>query len=408
MIANETTELGNHTDVSQVVVLGGLGQLQVMQHQPGDQLAVVVGQAEALAEAPREVLAELGMIATATLGNIVIKQRDIQQLGALQGRHQFGGQRHGDEAPFAQTEVAQDIDGANGVRIDRVLVIAIELTVTGDAAEIRDQASEHAGLMHLAQRSSHIARRTQNGEQHVVGPQRNAQRSVDPPRVFAHDAQGATVEIASLLLRFDENTDQIVRIGGKRIDVVHTDFAAIHLDATVQLLASPKSSHRADLLFEMQQENVCQIGDGAHVQKIILEKALDRARTLAVAIAKTRGDFRLQIEAQPIGLAAGHEMHGAAHPPQKIPAAHEAVELGIIDQALADQLARGRYAIPGHRQPENSADVAQCTLAVLEFGLHDEGGVALGAAASGAFLELQGAELDAFAFAPVLLAATLL
>ena len=54
-------------------------------------------------------------------------------------------------AQLALLDPRQQADRADGVLVDRIMVVHVELHLRDDAAEIGHEAAEHAGLVHPAQ-----------------------------------------------------------------------------------------------------------------------------------------------------------------------------------------------------------------------------------------------------------------
>ena len=89
--------------------------------------------------------ADLGMIAAATLGDVVQHDGQVER----PPRSDFaesGGRRRVVGFQFAPLEAVQDADGPDRVLIDRVDVVHVILHLRDNAAEIRDEPAEDAGV----------------------------------------------------------------------------------------------------------------------------------------------------------------------------------------------------------------------------------------------------------------------
>jgi hypothetical protein len=98
----------------------------------------------------RAIRAGDGMVLRAPLGDVVQEHRDIKHLPVLDRPDQVGGERMV-VARIAALDLGQHPDRADQVLVDRVVVVHVELHHRHDLAELRHEAAEHAGLVHLAQ-----------------------------------------------------------------------------------------------------------------------------------------------------------------------------------------------------------------------------------------------------------------
>src|ERR671928_170124 len=65
-------------------------------------------------------------------------------------------------------DFGQDADGADEVLVHRVVVVHVELHHRNDAAEIRDETAEHAGLVHAPQHHFRRVLRRDDVEEELV------------------------------------------------------------------------------------------------------------------------------------------------------------------------------------------------------------------------------------------------
>ena len=68
---HDLRKLPDHLGIADIPSLGGLGQIEMIFHQPGDQVAVVVAQIVQFAEPPGIIGAQSRMVAAAALGDIM-------------------------------------------------------------------------------------------------------------------------------------------------------------------------------------------------------------------------------------------------------------------------------------------------------------------------------------------------
>jgi hypothetical protein len=102
----------------------------------------------------------------------------------------------------------------------------------------------------------------------------------------------------------------------------------------------------------------------------VLHEALDIAHARVRRVAEPHRDLALDVERQPFLGASHHEMHVAAHRPEEILRVAEHFVFGFVEDAPLDQLLGAVHAIDVLRDPEQSVQVAQTALAVLDVRLH--------------------------------------
>ncbi len=70
---------------------------------------------------------------------------------------------------LAALDLGEHADAAQQMLVDRVVMIHVELHHRDDAAEIRNEAAEHAGLVHAPQHDLGVLLRGQDLEEEPVG-----------------------------------------------------------------------------------------------------------------------------------------------------------------------------------------------------------------------------------------------
>ena len=143
--------------VRQIALEGGGRHQQMVSHQPGDRLRLRRGQAQARAKLFGHLCTQQTMIAAASLGDIVQQHRDIEGATRQQFAHQVACQRMV-LRQFALFDPRQQADGADGMLVDRVMMIHVELHLRDNAAEVRHEPAEDGGFVHPAQHRFRIAR----------------------------------------------------------------------------------------------------------------------------------------------------------------------------------------------------------------------------------------------------------
>ena len=106
-------------------------------------------------------------------------------------------------------EVGESADRAQQMLVDRVVMIHVELHHRDDAAEIRNEAPEHAGLVHAPQDDlGHVARQ-QNFEKEPVRFLVGAQIGVDLAQRQRHGAHGVGMQRQAVVIGHPEQPDDI-------------------------------------------------------------------------------------------------------------------------------------------------------------------------------------------------------
>ena len=100
-------------------------------------------------------------------------------------------------------------DRAQQVLVHRVVVVHIELHHGDDPAELRDEAAEHAGLVHAPQRRFRVAVRGQKVQENAVGLGIVAQLLVDQTQRAAQQPDGVGVQEPARALGLGEEADEI-------------------------------------------------------------------------------------------------------------------------------------------------------------------------------------------------------
>ena len=269
----------------------------------------------------------------------------------------------------ARLDRAQRADGAQEVLVDRIVMIHRELHHPDDAAEIGNEAAEHAGLVHAPQRHLRRAPRGQDFEEEAVRLRVLAQGGVDPLQRLRDEPRRVRVDGQVRTVGDPEEADQIDRIALE--GVAADDVDPIVLDLEVRGVgdgarAAPQApdepvEHRGRLrltLLERGADDRRQVADVLRDQEIVLHETLDVGLAGARRIAELAGDRPLDVEAQALLGPAGEEMQAAAHRPQEFLAAPEKREFPRREEADRDQVVRIADAIDVFRDPEQRVEIA--------------------------------------------------
>ena len=143
-------EIVDGARIVRVALERGHAEQEMPADQPGGGLDLVGREFQPGGDLVRDLGADLRVVATPPLGNIVQQQSEIEHIAHPQLVNEGAGERQlvGQGASLDRSEHA---DGTDAVLVDRVDVIEIELGLRHDAAEIRKKATHHAGLVHHPQ-----------------------------------------------------------------------------------------------------------------------------------------------------------------------------------------------------------------------------------------------------------------
>ena len=142
------------------------------------------------AETPRIARAELGVVTTAPLGDVVEQRGDNQNLRPRKVGDQARTQRI-----FMRVlrlhEAAQVADHHQYVLVDRVHVEQVVLHLSDDPPENRQVAAEDSVLVHASQLMRHAARLAQDVEEAGAVDRVPAKRGIDAIAIAPQGAQQA-------------------------------------------------------------------------------------------------------------------------------------------------------------------------------------------------------------------------
>src|SRR5262245_10947579 len=109
-------------------------------------------------------------------------------------------------------------------------MIHVELHHRHDAAEIRDEAAEYAGLIHATQRRFRVLLRAQKLEKDAVGLGVVAQAIVDKAQRAAQQTHGVGVKEGVDLLRGRKKSDQVDGIALEEVLVRDIEAAIVNAE----------------------------------------------------------------------------------------------------------------------------------------------------------------------------------
>lgn len=108
------------------------------------------------------------MVAATPLGDVMEQHRDIEDAPG----HDLADDRRGDGVfldQFLPLDPREQPRGADGVLVDGVMMVHVELHLRHDAPEIGHEAAEDARFVHPAQHQFRVARGGQHVEEQRIG-----------------------------------------------------------------------------------------------------------------------------------------------------------------------------------------------------------------------------------------------
>ena len=368
-----------------------------MAHQPRRLLGLLGRKVEARAQFERDLGAQRGVVAAAPLGHVVQEQREIKHPPRQHLVDDPGGKRQR-IGELAALDPSENADREDGVLIDRVDVIHVVLHLRDDAAEIGDQAAQHAGLVHPPQRGLGIIARGKNLDEQAVGLGVRAQLRADALEVPGDQPQRPGVDVEAARIGDVEQPDHRRRIAREGVLGAHRQPPALDHEA-VDLAAERTQARQADergalvLGLDRRAEDAGEVADVLGHQEVVLHEALDAFRAGALGVARAPGDLGLDVEGEALLGAPGEVMELTADRPQERVGLGEAGVLLGLQHAAADELGHVADAVEVLGDPQQRVEVAQPPLAVLDVGLEHVARIAHTRVPLVAFVELGAHEL---------------
>jgi len=357
-IADQANEIGDHVRVGQVFLLGDLRHDQVIPDQPDDQFGIFRGQAVVDAEFAGIRGAELGVVAAASLGDVVEERGHIEQPGPIQ----FGDHARAQRVfvgELAHREAAQVAQHLQDMLVDGVDVEQVVLHLADDAPEIRQVAAQDVELVHPPEFVDDAAIALQQfkegGPVDRVGPEiivdqvagqphrtQRASRHADQFVVFLHDQEGIE--------------DQ-VRVAVEDAILVDVEQIADRLEMIVQRLRNLLVLRCQRGAHVLQEDGVEQ-GDRFGVPVIELHQVLGGALGFVRNEAVLGGKVALVVKKQAIFTPTQHEVQANAQVAQIVFAAHRLRHALRGNDAVLLQLGPGRSVASCLGDPEDDLKIA--------------------------------------------------
>ncbi len=241
-----------------------------------------------------------------------------------------------------ELDLIEHADGSQQMFVDGVMMIHGILHHPDDAAEIGDEATEHAQLIHAAKRDLGRAPRGQDFQEQPVGGRIVAHFRGDAFQRFRHQPGRLGVQRKSGPVGGPVKTDEVSWILVE--DVVADNVDAFFLDPEIRrvrngLRAASEFCQETVkrlrpfglFLLERCANDGCKIADVLGDEKIMFHEPLDVGLPGPRGVVELFGDRQLKLERQPLLGATGEEMQMAADRPEKLLAALKLFELVLCE-----------------------------------------------------------------------------
>ena len=323
------------------------------------------------------------VVAAAALGDVVQQHRDVERPARRDLAEQRGRQRMV-LGELAALDRRQQPDRPDRMLVDRIMVVHVELHLRDDAAEVGNEAAEHAGLVHPAQ---HQLGRVDVGQHlHEQARWRAGRRA--PWRRSAWHRGSRRASRWGGFRAARARPARTARAGApdrsaKKSSRRDRQPAAVEGEAVEALGPAADRRQReaeallAQLLVELGEEQAGQVADRLGVEEVELHEALDRRFPRPVGVMHDLGDVPLMVEAQPLLGAAGERGAGGSAPPRR--SARRARSGGTRRRSAGPAPTRSDGpldAVDIFADPVERVEVAKAALAVLDVGLDDVAAVA--------------------------------
>ena len=392
-VAHGAREFMHHVRVGDVLALGGDAHGQVVAHQPGHQLGVPVGEAVALTEGDGVVGAQLGVVAAAALGDVVVEPGHVQQLGLGQPVEHLACHREF-VALVVVAQAPHVLDHQQGVRVHGVNMEQVVLHHADDAAELGQVLAEDAVAFHAAQlREQRVRAAQQLHEQGGVG-RFLAEGVVDQRPRLDQRAHGGGAHAFQVRVLGQQHEHLENRRGLFAEHVRGADFQIIvtHLKTAVERAHLLGLAGAQDHLVEQLQQHLVEHRKRQCHAVEALHQLFHRQVGVGVLVAEAFGELALVIEQQPVFVAAGEAVQLPADPPQRLQALAQHAVLVSGEEAGVDQRFQAVGAEMPLCHPGDHLHVAQATGGVLDVRFQVVFGVVELAVAGGLLFPFGGEE----------------
>ena len=220
---------------------------------------------------------------------------------------------------LAVQELLETVDGAQGVLVDRVDVVAVVLRHAAQVGELRQIRVEHVELVHLVQGAVDAVREAEHIEEGACRGGCAPHRVVDQRRAGADEAARGGAEAHAMALRVGEHPQQQRRVGPEGRRVADHQLAAGDAHAGTNGASAEPSDDPWRRALRAAGDDI--VGEAIHrpsVQIVVAHEPLDVAAVPVVAITELGRDALLVLEGELVEVLAAQEVQRVAHAPEKV------------------------------------------------------------------------------------------
>ena len=326
-------------------------------HQPGDQARVVSRQALFQAESFRVYCAELRVITTAALGDVMEQRGEIGDFEFRQLLHDRRQLRQF-VIVLGQRQPAQIAQYEQRVRVHGVGMEQVVLHAADDATKRGDIAAQHSVGVHAPQLVRHPGRRTQDFEEQAMVARVLAEFLVDQPQIFVDRPDGGSAYAfhVRILLQHHEQLEQRGRRAREQFFVHRFQVVIAHLESRRQ--RTRRCGLGEDGFTEQLQQQFVEQDDVHDRAVVTLHELLDRQRVRGIFVTEALRETDLVIEQQSVLAPAGEHVQAEAHFPEERLRLLELAQLGGRQEAMRQEFVQRTRAEVALGHPGDGLDVA--------------------------------------------------
>ena len=225
-IADDLGKGGDGGRVGDVPLLGEVGQHQMVLDQPGHEARAGRIQPHPFAGPAGGDGPVFQLAARAALADVVEQKGEVERF--LVGDLGEDGVGEGMVVlERAGLDILEDADGLQGVLVDRIGVVAVELGLADDAGELGQEAAEQTRLVHQAERAVGPLAVGQDVNEGAGGFGIASQRRTDAVERAGDGAEGVGVQVQALPVGLPEQLQHAQRMVGQDRRIVDGETPAL-------------------------------------------------------------------------------------------------------------------------------------------------------------------------------------
>ena len=308
------------------------------------------------------------MVLGPALADVVQQERDIEHPPVQPGLEDAAGDRKLLDK-LALLDAREVRDALNGVLVDGVGMIHVELHHRHDGGEFRQECREHAELVHPPERALGVAVLQEQVEKDPVGFGCGPHLVVDELKIVRNEPHRIGMQKQRLPqadLEDPQHVELVFEKGRRVRDIqpVVDDLVAVrHLPA-----ASEHAQHVGGRLdvprLEAGEQDPREIAHRGGVAEIILHEVFHRPPPAAVLVPEPRGHLDLHVEGELVGGPPRDQMELGADREQEILRGEKRLQLALAEHARRREVLDRVRARDVLGDPEQRLEVPETALAL--------------------------------------------